>query len=115
MALAFGLAMAFGLVLVQPVQGTKIYELDATNGTALKMFSHTDALFGYPKYGKSITGFLYHAGQGCHAKDTSPTLKYLFDSPDYIVLVDRGGCRFDEKVRHAEGTAATCCQFPVRP
>lgn len=79
-------------------------------------YSHREALFGYPPYGGSIAQNVYYAdSQLCEQEvDTSggyPEREKVdgvmkpWPSP-YILMVDRAGCTFVQKVRY---TAVVWC------
>mmetsp|Transcript_13071 Transcript_13071/g.22212 ORF Transcript_13071/g.22212 Transcript_13071/m.22212 type:complete len:508 (+) Transcript_13071:1614-3137(+) len=80
-------------------------------------YDHREALFGVPPYGGSIQQNVYYADQDlCSAnvntkggfpvhKDKSGK-KLAWQAP-YILMVDRGGCTFVNKVRNAQRTGAS--------
>ena len=61
-----------------------------------RVIKHTSGAFGTIKYGSSVTGRLYYANDGCKPTDVSPLLRQLMGGA-FIVLVDRGGCKFSQK------------------
>lgn len=81
-------------------------------------YEHREALFGIPPYGGSIAQQLYYAddtlcenkpgvtrgGYPIRAKDESGEMM-PWQSP-YILMVDRGGCTFVQKVRNAQRVGA---------
>ena len=80
-------------------------------------YEHREALFGIPPYGGSINQFVYYAdsdlcdsnvkktiGYPTRPKDDSGKMK-PWPSP-YILMVDRGGCTFVQKVRNAQRSGA---------
>lgn len=81
-------------------------------------YEHREALFGIPPYGGSIAQNMYYAedtlcdfqtidtrsGYPIRAKDEEG--KMLPWQPPYILMVDRGGCTFVQKVRNAQRVGA---------
>lgn len=80
-------------------------------------YDHREALFGVPPYGGSIAQNVFYAdsdlcdpnvdrrkGYPIRAKD-SKGLMESWPSP-YILMVDRGGCTFVQKVRNAQRSGA---------
>jgi len=81
-------------------------------------YEHREALFGIPRYGGSIAEPLYYAddtlceyqpsvsrgGYPIRAKDNNGSM-LPWQSP-YILMVDRGGCTFVQKVRNAQRAGA---------
>jgi len=80
-------------------------------------YDHREALFGVPPYGGSIAQSVYFAdsdlcdptvdtrgGYPIRAKDKSGNME-PWPSP-YILMVDRGGCSFVQKVRNAQRSGA---------
>jgi len=82
-------------------------------------YSHREALFGVPPYGGSIAQSLYYAGENedlcsadvntrggfpIRAKDDDGKM-LPWPSP-YLLMVDRGGCTFVQKVRNAQRAGA---------
>ncbi|KAL7523856.1 hypothetical protein ACHAWF_001428 [Thalassiosira exigua] len=81
-------------------------------------YDHRESLFGFPPYGGSITHRIFCAdselcdpivdtrkGFPLRPKDKSGNME-PWPSP-YILMVDRGGCSFVEKVRNAQQSGAT--------
>jgi len=81
-------------------------------------YDHREALFGIPPYGGSIAQNVYFAdsdlcnsdvdttkGYPRRAKDKKTGKMAAWESP-YILMVDRGGCTFVQKVRNAQRTGA---------
>lgn len=74
-------------------------ELSKPNG-----YDHREALFGIPPYGGSIQQNVIYAGS--YGEDLcSPVQKGEWKSP-FILLIDRGGCTFVQKVRNAQHAGA---------
>jgi len=80
-------------------------------------YDHREALFGIPPYGGSIAQNLYYADSNlCDSTvdtrrgyPTRPTDKSGKMEPwpsPYILMVDRGGCSFVQKVRNAQRSGA---------
>lgn len=80
-------------------------------------YDHREALFGVPPYGGSIAQSVYYAasdlcdptvdtrgGYPIRAKDSSGKME-PWPSP-FILMVDRGGCSFVQKVRNAQRSGA---------
>lgn len=81
-------------------------------------YDHREALFGIPPYGGSIAQNLYYtedslcdatsintrSGYPIRAKDSDGNM-LPWPSP-YILMVDRGGCSFTQKVRNAQRVGA---------
>jgi len=68
---------------------------------------HTEAVFGSPKYGGSITGKLFYFpsnSQGCTPLDRNLIPPESTLGPT-IVLLDRGNCSFVQKVRDAQSVS----------
>lgn len=66
-------------------------------------YDHREALFGVPPYGGSIQHKIYHANDNlCSGPIDNKNLQ----SP-FILMVDRGGCTFVQKVRNAQHSGAT--------
>lgn len=81
-------------------------------------YAHREALFGVPPYGGSIAQMLYYAdsdlcdpsvdtrkGYPIREKDDNGKMA-PWPSP-YILMVDRGGCTFVQKVRNAQRSGAS--------
>jgi len=79
-------------------------------------YDHREALFGVPPYGGSIQQNLYYADSdlcspnvntrgGFPTRGTDKTGMLPWPSP-YILMVDRGGCTFVNKVRNAQRSGA---------
>ncbi|GFH44674.1 hypothetical protein CTEN210_01148 [Chaetoceros tenuissimus] len=65
-------------------------------------YDHREALFGIPPYGESILENVIYANHDmCY-----PIEKSGWKAP-FILLVDRGGCTFVQKVRNAQHAGAT--------
>jgi hypothetical protein len=65
---------------------------------------HTEASFGTPQYGASITGMLYHEAGNFDGCQIQPAKQR---GPGAVVMVfDRGNCTFVQKVRNAEAASA---------
>jgi len=69
----------------------------------VKGYDHREALFGVPPYGGSIQQQVFHADDDL-CKGPSKTER----SPGqpFILMVDRGGCTFVQKVRNAQHSGA---------
>jgi hypothetical protein len=87
------------LVLPLLVRGS-LTILNGNSAQHQRTFKHTTALFGYPKYGREITGQIYYAGAGC--TNNYPTRV----AHNKLVMVDRGVCAFSKKVQVAEMNGA---------
>ena len=79
-------------------------------------YEHRDALFGIPPYGGSIHQQVYYAdsdlcdsnvdtSKGYPVRDVKDGKMEPWKSP-YILMVDRGGCTFVQKVRNAQRAGA---------
>jgi hypothetical protein len=81
-------------------------------------YDHREALFGTPPYGSSVVENVYYAdsdlcdpyvdtrgGLPAREVDSEGNME-PWPSP-YILMVDRGGCSFVQKVRHAQRVGAT--------
>lgn len=82
-------------------------------------YEHREALFGIPPYGGSIAQVMYYAdsdlcdfatidtraGYPIRANDEETGMMLPWQSP-YILMVDRGGCTFVQKVRNAQRVGA---------
>jgi hypothetical protein len=80
-------------------------------------YDHREALFGIPPFGGSIAQKVYYADsdlcdptvdtrKGYPTRDKDETGKQApWESP-YILMVDRGGCTFVQKVRNAQRSGA---------
>jgi hypothetical protein len=68
------------------------------------------ALFGVPHYGGSITGRLVYGVPGnreaCTPLDKT---KIKWPAGPVIILLDRGGCKFSQKVRNAQLAGGVAC------
>lgn len=80
-------------------------------------YDHRDALFGIPPYGGSIQEKVYYANDTlCEATTTNSLNGYPVEKDSsgkrlpwqspYILMVDRGGCTFVQKVRNAQRAGA---------
>jgi len=79
-------------------------------------YQHREALFGIPQYGGSIAQNLYYADSdlcstvdnrgGYPEREPDETGKQAPWPSPYILMVDRGGCTFVQKVRNAQRTGA---------
>mmetsp|Transcript_13321 Transcript_13321/g.32334 ORF Transcript_13321/g.32334 Transcript_13321/m.32334 type:complete len:557 (-) Transcript_13321:167-1837(-) len=84
-------------------------------------YEHREALFGIPPYGGSIAQNMYYANADlCDAQTTDTRGGYPIRAKDgdakdgkmlpwqspYILMVDRGGCTFVQKVRNAQRVGA---------
>lgn len=84
-------------------------ELSRTNG-----YDHREALFGIPPYGGSIQQNVVYAGEDLMCSSSYSTTassssnnNFLSGSSSpFILLVDRGGCTFVQKVRNAQHAGA---------
>ena len=72
-------------------------------------YDHREALFGIPPYGGSIQQQLYYTEETLCDGNLDKTKGYPegkgFHTP-FILMIDRGGCTFVEKVRHAQRAGA---------
>lgn len=75
-------------------------------------YDHREALFGVPPYGGSIQQTVYYADQDLCDANVDATKGFpqrkdggVWPSP-YILMVDRGGCTFVQKVRNAQRSGA---------
>jgi len=71
-------------------------EMSRANG-----YDHREALFGIPPYGGSIQQIVIYAEDDM----CSPVVNAHWKSP-FILMVDRGGCTFVQKVRNAQHAGA---------
>ena len=83
---------------------------DDTSKKCLGM-SHSEALFGVPKYGSSIQAYLYEApAPSTDPAETACGVQKIIPDPDwaspFILIVNRGECHFTEKVRNAAKAGA---------
>ena len=81
-------------------------------------YEHREALFGIPPYGGSIAQNMYYAADTlCEFSSIDTRAGYPIRSKDddgkmlpwqspYILMVDRGGCTFVQKVRNAQRVGA---------
>ena len=80
-------------------------------------YDHREALFGVPPYGGSIAQNVYYADSdlcdavvdtrgGYPQRDTDKDGKMKPWQSPYILMVDRGGCTFVQKVRNAQRSGA---------
>jgi len=80
-------------------------------------YDHREALFGVPPYGGSIAQNMYYADsdlcepnvdtrKGYPAREKEKNGKMLPWPSPYILMVDRGGCTFVQKVRNAQRSGA---------
>lgn len=80
-------------------------------------YDHREALFGIPPYGGSIAQNLYYADsdlcepnvdtrKGYPQREKDENGKQLPWPSPYILMVDRGGCTFVQKVRNAQRSGA---------
>lgn len=68
----------------------------------------TPSIFDLP--GRTMAGEVVHVGRGCPAGSIapgSPEDPYLADPAGKIALIERGGCRFDNKIGRAKLAGAT--------
>jgi len=80
-------------------------------------YDHREALFGIPPFGGSIAQKVYYADsnlcdptvdtrKGYPTRDNDETGKQAPWQSPYILMVDRGGCTFVQKVRNAQRSGA---------
>jgi len=81
-------------------------------------YEHREALFGIPPYGASLTQNVYYTEQDlCDANSINTRAGFPIRAQDetgqmlpwpspYILMVDRGGCTFVQKVRNAQRVGA---------
>jgi len=82
-------------------------------------YDHREALFGIPSYGGTIAQSLYYADDNdlCDATNIDTRSGYPIRAKDsdgnmlpwpspYILMIDRGGCTFTQKVRNAQRVGA---------
>jgi len=80
-------------------------------------YDHREALFGIPPYGGSIAENMYYSDsnlcepnvdtrKGYPAREKDENGKMLPWPSPYILMVDRGGCTFVQKVRNAQRSGA---------
>lgn len=80
-------------------------------------YDHREALFGVPPYGGSIAQNVFYADSDLCGPDIDARKGYPIRAKDkqgnmepwptpYILMVDRGGCSFVQKVRNAQKTGA---------
>lgn len=80
---------------------------DTDAGTAFGMCRHSTALFGPLPYGGGTNGPLYYPSQpGTNFSLGCTTLGGDANIRNSIVLLDRGGCHFTEKVLNAQAAGA---------
>lgn len=65
-------------------------------------YDHREALFGIPPYGGSIEQKVIYTTEDLCAPPTDATKWH----PPFILLIDRGGCSFVQKVRNAQHAGA---------
>ena len=81
-------------------------------------YDHRDALFGVAPYGGSIQQTVYYAdsdlcdpnvdtGRGYPIRENDENGRMKPWAAPYILMVDRGGCTFVQKVRNAQRSGAT--------
>jgi len=70
-------------------------------------YEHREALFGVPPYGGSIQQIVHYAGDNnlCDGTLSSTSGSSGYNKP-FILLVDRGGCTFVQKVRNGQHSGA---------
>jgi PA domain len=75
-------------------------------------YDHREALFGVPPYGGSIQQSVYFADQDLCGTNVDATIGFpqrndggVWPAP-YILMVERGGCTFVQKVRNAQRSGA---------
>lgn len=67
-------------------------------------YEHREALFGIPPYGSKLQEKVYYAGKG---QDLCTTFLPPSDwTSPFILMVDRGGCTFTQKVRNVQRIGA---------
>ena len=74
-----------------------------------KRIRAADALFGWTPYGRTVSGFVHHVGDGCKPMAYSLVTrlgKQVVHSGG-VVLVDRGACTFVTKVLNAQEAGAS--------
>lgn len=80
-------------------------------------YEHREALFGTPPYGKSLNQPLFYADDDLCDATVNKRKGYPIRPPDetgkmapwpvpYILMMDRGGCSFVQKVRNAQHSGA---------
>mmetsp|Transcript_10829 Transcript_10829/g.15852 ORF Transcript_10829/g.15852 Transcript_10829/m.15852 type:complete len:523 (+) Transcript_10829:391-1959(+) len=80
-------------------------------------YNHREALFGVPPYGGAIAQMLYYADSQLCDTDVDTRKGYPIRPKDkdgkmepwpspYVLMVDRGGCTFVQKVRNAQRSGA---------
>lgn len=120
-AAAYVVAMASGednLSIPQPTSSRLQFHVPHTLYKE-EGYNHREALFGVPPYGGSISQNLYyagpdedlcsadvntHAGSPIRAKDDAGQM--LSWPTPFVLIVDRGGCSFVQKVRNAQRSGA---------
>jgi hypothetical protein len=98
-----------GNLLVTADEDGSPFHLEFTSSAFSGLRTAIEAAFTPPVVtlpGREMTGEVVHVGRGCPAFATGTTLTvddpYLGDPAGKIALIERGTCRFDEKVARAQ-------------
>lgn len=67
-------------------------------------YDHREALFGRIPYGESIKQQVHYVGKNTFCTETAPNRNW---KPPFILMIDRGGCAFHQKVRNAQNAGAS--------
>jgi hypothetical protein len=74
-------------------------------------FEHRDALFGSSPFGKEIESNIFYTSKTLCDDQPSSGAPASIENEGYILMIDRGGCSFVEKVRNAQNENATAVIF----
>jgi hypothetical protein len=74
-------------------------------------FDHRDALFGSSPFGKEIESNIFYTTKTLCNDEPSSGAPPSIEQEGYILMVNRGGCTFVEKVRNAQNENATAVIF----
>jgi hypothetical protein len=74
-------------------------------------FEHRDALFGSSPFGKEIESNIFYTTKTMCDDQPSSGAPASIESEGYILMINRGGCSFVEKVRNAQNENATAIIF----
>ncbi len=102
-----------GNVLVQADEDFSPFHLEFTSSAFSGLRPAVEAAFTpliVDLPGRQMTGTVVHVGRGCPAGSTdgtNPADPYLADPAGRIALVERGACRFDNKIARAQLAGAT--------
>jgi hypothetical protein len=74
-------------------------------------FDHRDALFGSSPFGKEIESNIFYTTKTLCDDEPSSGAPASIEKEGYILMINRGGCSFVEKVRNAQNENATAVIF----